>query len=110
MIRRPPKSTLFPYTTLFRSVTLVTRKRHLCMGRCPPLPSRAQLDPTTGAAHNQRYSSGDCASPFLTGLFKIYAIFRPAFPIFATPDRMILLARLVRPCPAHGLLNVQKRP
>src|SRR5439155_17989165 len=80
------------------------------MGRCPHLPSRAQLDPTTGAAHNQRYSSGDCASPFLTGLFKIYAIFRPAFPIFATPDRMILLARLVRPCPAHGLLKLQKRP
>src|SRR3712207_8969189 len=24
MIRRPPRSTLFPYTTLFRSVTLVT--------------------------------------------------------------------------------------
>src|SRR6266536_3956980 len=25
MIRRPPRSTLFPYTTLFRSATLVTR-------------------------------------------------------------------------------------
>src|SRR2546429_6697839 len=24
MIRRPPRSTLFPYTTLFRSVTVVT--------------------------------------------------------------------------------------
>src|SRR6267154_4230797 len=30
MIRRPPRSTLFPYTTLFRS----TRSRH------PPAPSR----------------------------------------------------------------------
>src|SRR2546427_12223411 len=29
MIRRPPRSTLFPYTTLFRSVN---RVRH----RCPP--------------------------------------------------------------------------
>src|SRR3712207_7144625 len=28
MIRRPPRSTLFPYTTLFRS----------SLGRCPPLP------------------------------------------------------------------------
>src|SRR2546422_8833619 len=25
MIRRPPRSTLFPYTTLFRSVDMVTR-------------------------------------------------------------------------------------
>src|SRR3712207_8741596 len=27
MIRRPPRSTLFPYTTLFRSDTLVVAKR-----------------------------------------------------------------------------------
>src|SRR2546430_11213267 len=26
MIRRPPRSTLFPYTTLFRSVLMVTKK------------------------------------------------------------------------------------
>src|SRR5256885_7052272 len=31
MIRRPPRSTLFPYTTLFRSlVSLADRKRALC--------------------------------------------------------------------------------
>src|SRR2546429_6933420 len=29
MIRRPPRSTLFPYTTLFRSVPDVPRERHL---------------------------------------------------------------------------------
>src|SRR2546430_10972135 len=28
MIRRPPKSTLFPYTTLFRSVELLQRHGH----------------------------------------------------------------------------------
>src|SRR5260370_25928359 len=27
MIRRPPRSTLFPYTTLFRSAVAVTRRR-----------------------------------------------------------------------------------
>src|SRR2546426_8011632 len=27
MIRRPPRSTLFPYTTLFRSVTVASRDR-----------------------------------------------------------------------------------
>src|SRR2546430_9136361 len=29
MIRRPPRSTLFPYTTLFRSMSLRKRKRAL---------------------------------------------------------------------------------
>src|SRR5258708_11834645 len=28
MIRRPPRSTLFPYTTLFRSVDVAYRDRH----------------------------------------------------------------------------------
>src|ERR1043166_10154649 len=33
MIRRPPRSTLFPYTTLFRSAR--------CTGRAPPCAGRA---------------------------------------------------------------------
>src|SRR5579863_1754613 len=33
MIRRPPRSTLFPYTTLFRSVDLFGRRRSGCRGR-----------------------------------------------------------------------------
>src|SRR3712207_7140179 len=33
MIRRPPRSTLFPYTTLFRSAWCYT------LGRPPPLPN-----------------------------------------------------------------------
>src|SRR5258707_7955698 len=28
MIRRPPRSTLFPYTTLFRSIPIFTLQRH----------------------------------------------------------------------------------
>src|SRR3712207_7280191 len=32
MIRRPPRSTLFPYTTLFRSVVLAGRDLHRRMG------------------------------------------------------------------------------
>src|SRR3989442_11720572 len=38
MIRRPPRSTLFPYTTLFRS--LPPRPRGRCLGEAP----RARLD------------------------------------------------------------------
>src|SRR3712207_7975737 len=34
MIRRPPRSTLFPYTTLFRSAGAVGRRRIL--DACPP--------------------------------------------------------------------------
>src|SRR5437016_8759392 len=33
MIRRPPRSTLFPYTTLFRSIYLVGRYRLWCAFR-----------------------------------------------------------------------------
>src|SRR6266571_3135477 len=41
MIRRPPRSTLFPYTTLFRSSH---RRRSMCCGRAPhPAPARRHL-------------------------------------------------------------------
>src|SRR2546425_11137282 len=36
MIRRPPRSTLFPYTTLFRSNVLGRRPRHSCVRRSSP--------------------------------------------------------------------------
>src|SRR2546430_3828048 len=63
MIRRPPRSTLFPYTTLFRSTDDSTRRRAvradsaLCLRPCPPverrssfrrLPSREQSNPQGG--------------------------------------------------------------
>src|SRR5258707_2328207 len=44
MIRRPPRSTLFPYTTLFRSILLATKafpeksKRASLLQRPEPLP------------------------------------------------------------------------
>src|SRR3989441_2405708 len=36
MIRRPPRSTLFPYTTLFRSRALTYRVAHLLETGTPP--------------------------------------------------------------------------
>src|SRR2546423_15523808 len=42
MIRRPPRSTLFPYTTLFRSPPTPRRRR--------PLPSSSPAVPSRGAA------------------------------------------------------------
>src|SRR5256885_10535610 len=35
MIRRPPRSTLFPYTTLFRSVWIISRQRSLSASTVP---------------------------------------------------------------------------
>src|SRR2546422_6564043 len=48
MIRRPPRSTLFPYTTLFRSL------------QAPPRTSRTQCSPARAASDSQdRYSCAD---------------------------------------------------
>src|SRR5205814_10233639 len=60
MIRRPPRSTLFPYTTLFRSGCL-----HHLAGRPPPLPATAlgRGQP----AHPQRLSWQDRSPARLPG-------------------------------------------
>src|SRR2546430_11111735 len=44
MIRRPPRSTLFPYTTLFRS-PVRGRTAGSCGGRAPQTETRAQAHP-----------------------------------------------------------------
>src|SRR2546430_8780467 len=45
MIRRPPRSTLFPYTTLFRSVDLVAREGASAVQRREdPLAERSGAD------------------------------------------------------------------
>src|SRR5256885_13249217 len=45
MIRRPPRSTLFPYTTLFRSISFsrTTGKKLGTMYRAPTSPKAAKL-------------------------------------------------------------------
>src|ERR1043165_1099033 len=43
MIRRPPRSTLFPYTTLFRSGALAGRKVAATWGRSAPGPARRHV-------------------------------------------------------------------
>src|SRR3712207_7230695 len=58
MIRRPPRSTLFPYTTLFRSHPHSTQRRCARPSRPPPRPSqtrsrcapRATSSPARGAS------------------------------------------------------------
>src|SRR5438445_4176821 len=59
MIRRPPRSTLFPYTTLFRSHGLVGGLRRLSSGR--------QLFPVAGAASSSTAAPPSAAARFLAG-------------------------------------------
>src|SRR2546427_5160200 len=56
MIRRPPRSTLFPYTTLFRSQPAATRYHHGrvggdCDGRAQHLAGKAGGEPLEACAH-----------------------------------------------------------
>src|SRR2546429_5092976 len=44
MIRRPPRSTLFPYTTLFRSPSLTVRASRAFVEEERPLIGRANID------------------------------------------------------------------
>src|SRR2546426_12842876 len=50
MIRRPPRSTLFPYTTLFRSAVVVRSRDRLrdtrAQRKLRPVPRRAHADRT----------------------------------------------------------------
>src|SRR2546421_6161567 len=60
MIRRPPRSTLFPYTTLFRSRawhrpgSASSRRRLPCRGRHrTPRPSRDRKSTRLNSSHDQ---------------------------------------------------------
>src|SRR3712207_7577616 len=44
MIRRPPRSTLFPYTTLFRSIATVTRSSCECASRTSGRSTRMAIE------------------------------------------------------------------
>src|SRR5256886_12625361 len=63
MIRRPPRSTLFPYTTLFRSPELVVRDRsqgeHTHRMAVARLPARHSRAPRLGASDGGRVARHD---------------------------------------------------
>src|SRR5258705_5565565 len=61
MIRRPPTSTLFPYTTLFRSLTMQTGT--LAGNTCSSYGAPATISGTT----TQTVASGSCYLLTLTG-------------------------------------------
>src|SRR3712207_8741640 len=61
MIRRPPRSTLFPYTTLFRSATLI-----VLVGMADALTARLECATTVVTKRNERTRLG--RSPLRQGL------------------------------------------
>src|SRR5256885_6420277 len=69
MIRRPPRSTLFPYTTLFRSLTGIRRRAARSHTKNVPLvfsrQTRTELVNTSSfdASPEKRYSSMDTGWP-----------------------------------------------
>src|SRR5256885_8138398 len=54
MIRRPPRSTLFPYTTLFRSATRYGREPGLRSDRCSDQPGKQRRPASRYSRRNRR--------------------------------------------------------
>src|SRR3712207_7331218 len=67
MIRRPPRSTLFPYTTLFRST--VDQARHV-LDRAEVLLAR-RAPPARGAPRPDRVSAADLERRSVSGWLAI---------------------------------------
>src|SRR5258707_11555223 len=59
MIRRPPRSTLFPYTTLFRSAGSAQRDGHAARGRAQRRIARRDPDRLEGPAPRRACRRGD---------------------------------------------------
>src|SRR2546429_1619853 len=102
MIRRPPKSTLFPYTTLFRSLTAEDRVLQktpltfdvsvwelfwplMCGARLVVAPPGAHLDPTVDRKSTRLNSSHGYISYAVFCLKKKNTLLNPDYqPVFRT--------------------------
>src|SRR5258708_31875040 len=72
MIRRPPRSTLFPYTTLFRSIA---PSPEVLLHQCPRVPAPSPRQPVAAPADIDE--AGDRKSTRLNSSHQIisYAVF-----------------------------------
>src|SRR5437899_12985145 len=97
MIRRPPRSTLFPYTTLFRSKTMSTRKAPPRVTTADTLPAlRRQygcgpvdLTGNSDALYERHLLFDNVADPATVGA-------RERYEAFARSVRDVLSQRWVR--------------
>src|SRR2546430_9898889 len=74
MIRRPPRSTLFPYTTLFRSLRIWAAALALC------------LTATAAAAQLYRWTDGEGTVHYTADPDTIPPAFRDAAELLSTPQ------------------------
>src|SRR3990167_2397805 len=101
MIRRPPRSTLFPYTTLFRSSELraasSSQHRRSAAAR-RPAPTDGPPQDRKSTRLNSTYSQISHALFFFndTATTEIYTLsLHDALPIFGTPGRFQLAASTI---------------
>src|SRR2546430_13557184 len=93
MIRRPPRSTLFPYTTLFRSLPALLEQRH--PARDAPLGDPALHCRDTTHAYQQRDPSHRLFPVALEALQLTVVISKP--PGARDAGHVVRLARRRRP-------------
>src|SRR5260221_2951474 len=98
MIRRPPRSTLFPYTTLFRSSPARRHARRLSLGRIrrhhpePGAPLRGDVE--IGRATSELQSHSDLVCRLLLEKKKEYVCFASALHRVRAPSgRLVLIAQ-----------------
>src|SRR2546427_13231511 len=82
MIRRPPRSTLFPYTTLFRSMNGLVEDFNFAArldGRAQPFSTQMYLPMPPGRA-----SLANFFSPLVNNVEKMFLSGRPTYPVERT--------------------------
>src|SRR5436190_11971800 len=99
MIRRPPRSTLFPYTTLFRSRRGGSSRRYLCLSQ--PTPHVRGDDARSEEHTSELQSHSDLVCRLLLEKKKInHELNADARPALAC------VPPLVRPCPRQGRVQL----
>src|SRR5258708_19254175 len=94
MIRRPPRSTLFPYTTLFRSTTLATLISRVARPLATPMEIASTISeltlpaPDADPGYRRRYERKDRKSTRLNSSHQIisYAVFCLKKKTITTPS------------------------
>src|SRR6266496_2157420 len=106
MIRRPPRSTLFPYTTLFRSSDCRTTRLRYCCATCGP-PTEDRKSTRLNSSHVEISYAVFCLKKKNSNLWhpsgfffffndtattEIYTLsLHDALPIFRLPDHQVAL-------------------
>src|SRR5438270_10729502 len=99
MIRRPPRSTLFPYTTLFRSQSGVTRDRKELVAEWGNarfvLVDTDRKSTRLNSSHSQISYAVFCLKKKKS--HPLMQVYSPSLPSYTSPHLAVLYATLCRP-------------